>query len=72
MRKTGPGRMELVVLENKRDANEISELRKKHGFPSCQAHTDGDCTWKQCPQKVKYRVGCPLYDWDDNEGRSGG
>lgn len=27
----------------------------------CQAGTDGDCNWKDCPQKKEYQRVCPLY-----------
>lgn len=28
--------------------------------PPCHADTDGECNWKDCPQKVEYQQYCPL------------
>lgn len=51
---------------------EVIGLRQmKRGLPKkpykvgdCQADNDGDCDWKDCPQKKNYKDGCPLYDWN--------
>lgn len=39
------------------------KLRSELG--PCRSAKDGDCNWKKCPQKVRYRAGCPLFDWTD-------
>ena len=35
----------------------------------CHADTDGECDWEDCPQKKEYKIGCPLFDWDDPDRR---
>ena len=31
---------------------------------TCRSDRDGECSWKECPQKKKYKSGCPLVDWN--------
>jgi hypothetical protein len=38
-----------------------TKLRAEMG--PCRSGSDGECSWKKCPQAVRYRTGCPLFDW---------
>jgi septal ring factor EnvC (AmiA/AmiB activator) len=43
----------------------------------CHSANDGECNWDGCPQNLdgepaKSGRSCPLFDWDDAEGRAGG
>lgn len=42
-----------------------TKAKKKPKFKvgTCRAGRDGDCIWRHCPQKKKYRSGCPRVDW---------
>ena len=33
----------------------------------CHAASDGECSWKECPQKVKRESYCPLAKQDDKD-----
>lgn len=49
-------------LKGRRKSMEV--LRKVF---KCGANRDGECNSENCPQKIEYLTGCPLYDWDEDE-----
>ncbi len=55
----------------------LRTVLSQHTDLRCHSASDGECNWADCPQEREgepKRSGrsCPLYDWEDREGRSGG
>lgn len=38
--------------------------------PRCHCDSDGECEWKNCPQKIDYKSICPLYELQSREYES--
>lgn len=41
------------------------DTRAAHLHGHCHSASDGDCSWRECPQLKKYQKICPLYQRDE-------